>query len=281
MCAPSGEMARSGPATVRRHGPGRAIARRTTARQPDVSGTRRPRLPPAATERGDDRQAGHAPLRRAVHRCRRGGWPPPRIRGSFMRKIAVEMSAIRRWRSLSRHRWRSRRRDAGTPGPMHAPIRIAAEHGREGVGHVVPLERPPSRSASRTARSRTPRCPRACRRACPAPARDSCTPPCRGSSPACVIAGMVMVGDRSDRRRRRPASCALARPKSSTFTVPSGRTLMFAGFRSRWMIPCSCAASQRFGNLLRDRQRLVEWHRTARDALRQIVALRRVPSRGL
>jgi len=35
----------------------------------------------------------------------------------------------------------------------------------------------------------------------------------------------------------------LARPKSSTFTVPSARTLMFAGFKSRWMIPCSCAAS--------------------------------------
>ena len=25
--------------------------------------------------------------------------------------------------------------------------------------------------------------------------------------------------------------------------MPSGRTLMFAGFRSRWMMPCSCAAS--------------------------------------
>ncbi len=25
--------------------------------------------------------------------------------------------------------------------------------------------------------------------------------------------------------------------------MPSARTLMFAGFRSRWMIPCSCAAS--------------------------------------
>ena len=36
---------------------------------------------------------------------------------------------------------------------------------------------------------------------------------------------------------------ALARPKSRTFTVPSARTLMFAGLRSRWMIPCSCAAS--------------------------------------
>ena len=47
------------------------------------------------------------------------------------------------------------------------------------------------------------------------------------------------------RRRSTPlaGSIAFARPKSSTFTVPSGRTLMFAGFRSRWMMPCSCAAS--------------------------------------
>ena len=38
-------------------------------------------------------------------------------------------------------------------------------------------------------------------------------------------------------------SVALARPKSSTFTVPSSRTLMFAGFRSRCTMPRSCAAS--------------------------------------
>ena len=38
-------------------------------------------------------------------------------------------------------------------------------------------------------------------------------------------------------------SAAFARPKSSTFTVPSARTLMFAGFRSRWTMPASCAAS--------------------------------------
>ena len=62
--------------------------------------------------------------------------------------------------------------------------------------------------------------------------------------PACVIAGVVIVGD-IDRFGEDPAgrSIAFASPKSSTFTVPSDRTLMFAGFRSRWMIPCSCAAS--------------------------------------
>ena len=34
-----------------------------------------------------------------------------------------------------------------------------------------------------------------------------------------------------------------ARPKSSTFTAPVGVSLMFAGFRSRWTIPFSCAVS--------------------------------------
>jgi hypothetical protein len=33
------------------------------------------------------------------------------------------------------------------------------------------------------------------------------------------------------------SALAFAKPKSSTFTVPSSRTLMFAGFRSRWTIP--------------------------------------------
>ena len=35
---------------------------------------------------------------------------------------------------------------------------------------------------------------------------------------------------------------AFATPKSSTLTRPSGVSLMLAGFRSRWTIPCSCAA---------------------------------------
>ncbi len=52
--------------------------------------------------------------------------------------------------------------------------------------------------------------------------------------PACVIAGVVMVGDCGTFGDIAPAgSIAFARPKSSTFTAPSGRTLMFAGLRSR------------------------------------------------
>ena len=61
--------------------------------------------------------------------------------------------------------------------------------------------------------------------------------------PICV-ARAVSVGEFMASALDAPAgSIALASPKSSTFTVPSGRTLMFAGFRSRWMMPCSCAAS--------------------------------------
>jgi hypothetical protein len=53
--------------------------------------------------------------------------------------------------------------------------------------------------------------------------------------PACVMAGVVIVGDIDTLADETcgSGSIALARPKSSTFTVPSGRTLMFAGFRSR------------------------------------------------
>jgi hypothetical protein len=64
------------------------------------------------------------------------------------------------------------------------------------------------------------------------------------SIPACVIAGVVNVGDIDMFGDELTAgSIAFAKPKSSTFTVPSARTLMFAGLRSRWMIPRSCAAS--------------------------------------
>ena len=64
--------------------------------------------------------------------------------------------------------------------------------------------------------------------------------------PIPVIAGLVSVGDwdeASDRTAPPPGSASLASPKSSTFTVPSSRTLMLAGFRSRWTMPRSCAAS--------------------------------------
>ena len=81
-----------------------------------------------------------------------------------------------------------------------------------------------------------------------APAPAPCRPRCRGSCRICVIAGgrerrrvLGAFGCPLTAGRRRPI--AFAKPKSSTFTVPSSRTLMLAGFRSRWTMPRSCAAS--------------------------------------
>ena len=66
---------------------------------------------------------------------------------------------------------------------------------------------------------------------------------------------------------------AFARPKSSTFTVPSARTLMFAGLRSRWMMPCSCAASRASAICFAIGSASSIGIGAARDALRQILAL--------
>jgi hypothetical protein len=55
-----------------------------------------------------------------------------------------------------------------------------------------------------------------------------------------IMAGVVIVGD-IDMLGNEPdaGSIAFARPKSGTLTVPSSLTLIFAGLRSRWVIPCS------------------------------------------
>ena len=104
------------------------------------------------------------------------------------------------------------------------------------------------RSASRTARSRTPRCPRACRPPGRAPARGSCRPASRESRPSAVPSSEPMSVP-SDRRRGRPPSAwpgrsrapSRARRVDAVESTPC-RT-MLAGFRSRWTMPFSCAAS--------------------------------------
>jgi hypothetical protein len=64
------------------------------------------------------------------------------------------------------------------------------------------------------------------------------SPPCRGSFRP-VIAGVVIVGDIETLADiASVGSIAFASPKDSTFAVPSLRTVMFAGLRSRWMMFC-------------------------------------------
>jgi len=47
-----------------------------------------------------------------------------------------------------------------------------------------------------------------------------------------------MVGDCVTPAEMAPPVRHLRQPESTPFTVPSDRTLRFAGFRSRWMMPC-------------------------------------------
>ena len=98
-------------------------------------------------------------------------------------------------------------------------------------------------SASGTTRSRTPRCRSACRRSSRAPARDSCRPPSPGSGLR-VCPPNVTVGERDSSSAPIPAACP---PSPGRSRAPSRRhpgvTTIFAGFRSRWTIPFSCAAS--------------------------------------
>ena len=75
------------------------------------------------------------------------------------------------------------------------------------------------------------------------------------------------------RRRRRGRAwrrvASFARPKSSTFTMPSGAHLDVRGLQIAMDDPLLVRRFERLGDLLRDRQRLVDRDRAARDALRQ------------
>ena len=62
------------------------------------------------------------------------------------------------------------------------------------------------------------------------------------STPSCVPP-TVIVGEFAIWGPLPVPPIALARPKSSTFTRPSGVILMLAGLRSRCTMPRSCAAS--------------------------------------
>ena len=77
-----------------------------------------------------------------------------------------------------------------------------------------------------------------------------------------------MVGDCDTLSDDVPAgSMALARPKSRTFTVPSGRSLMFAGFRVAMDDALLVRRFERLCDLSRDRQRFVEGNRPLRNPI--------------
>ena len=86
--------------------------------------------------------------------------------------------------------------------------------------------------------------------------------------PACVIAGVVIVGDIEALADIAPVgSIAFARPKSSTFTVAVSPHLDVRGLQIAMDDPLLVRRFERLGDLLRDRQRFVERHRALRDPI--------------
>ena len=232
----------SRPATNRADVPDAATARRTTRRAAGrvLSQTVAPPPTRPRTSRQQQRGASRAALPRRRHRCRWAGG-----RNSHLRLVQEE----------------DRRRDVCDPPLaifLEAPLDKQAERPRNRGASMLQSGSAPSTAASVSytlsfanaafpvsiSNSTQPNAQMSARLSTglPAPARAHVRR--RAEDHA-------RLGHRRRRDGRRPGqfgapptgSIAFARPKSSTFTVPSARTLMFAGFRSRWMMPCSCAAS--------------------------------------
>ncbi len=87
-------------------------------------------------------------------------------------------------------------------------------------------------------------------------------------TPAQVAGGAVSVGSPCPIGA---GSASFANPKSSTFTTPSRVIFTLAGFRSRWMIPFSCAASSAsamdFALSFTPEQRATKWKETVAERM--------------
>ena len=156
-----------------------------------------------------------------------------RLVGSASRNCAVEMSPIRCLRSLARHRSTSVRIDGGASGgkAFQSGSRASTEASTSDTSSPSNARLPVSIS------NRThPNAQMSLRLSAARPFA------CSGLMyaavprmiPTCVIAGLVIVGEAvASALIADVGSSAFANPKSSTFTVPSGRTLILAGLRSR------------------------------------------------
>ena len=152
---------------------------------------------------------------------------------------ASPMSRRRRFGSRSRQRATSSRTRRGTsPGNCDrsigfdsTPETTSATDSPSNNRRPLSISKRTTPKAQMSARRSTGR-PRAC-----SGAMYAAVP---RMTPMAVIAGDVTAA--SVAADPSPAT-AFARPKSSTLTVPSSRTLILAGLRSRCTIPCSCADS--------------------------------------
>ena len=79
----------------------------------------------------------------------------------------------------------------------------------------------------------------------------------------------MIVGELARSETSASSEVAFARPKSSTFTLPVGVTLMFDGFKSRWTMPRSCAASSASASCRAMARASFQWKHAEGDPVRQ------------
>ena len=225
-----------------------------------IHATRRPR-PDASADVGAD-----APRHRRARDVRRARCARRRCRAAALG------SRSRQRREQPRE---ARRRRRG----QRVPVRLARQHGRQRVGHVLALEQPPSRQ--HLVERRTPNAQMSARLSTGLPRA------CSGAHVGRRAEDHPRLRHRRRRDRRRlrhvrrsrapTGSIAFARPKSSTFTVPSGRDLDVRGLQIAVDDALLVRRFQRLRDLLRDRQRFVERDRARARSAATGPRPRRVP----
>ncbi len=128
--------------------------------------------------------------------------------------------------------------------PEARPSRAPSSGSRRACRRLSPLRTRASPSASRKGHTRRPRRPSACRLACPRACSGLMYAAVPRITPA-AVARAVSVGECVDRGRGagRVGFEDLREAEVEELHLPSPVTFTFAGFRSRWTIPFSCAAS--------------------------------------
>jgi len=130
-------------------------------------------------------------------------------------------------------RSRSRNLHGSRGGQGPCQFRLSSQYRSENFPLWSPLENalPPCEQCIQT-RSQTPRCRSACHTPCPAPASGLMYAAVPRITP-CIVAAALSVGELEGSSLAVSPAKAFAKPKSNTFTLPSGVTFTLAGFKSR------------------------------------------------
>ena len=224
---------------------GRFSSRRVVRIDADPGMDVLPREPPTTTPTPSasataTANAATATSRRVLDAGGAGAPGSPSIVASSIANRASAMSARRCLGSFRKHRRRSvtidRGNAAGNAVQSGSSRRIAASvsdaSSRANAGAPVSISYSTQPNIQMSARGSS-RCPRVCSGLMYA------------TVPRIVCSRVVPIVAALDARTSVDGSSppAVARPKSSTFTTPSGVILMLAGLRSLWTMPLSCAAS--------------------------------------